>query len=58
MKVKAIVTIVTDNATPASHFEGNSKSEVNRDINDHVAEMRMEGLYTDNDELIVEWPHD
>jgi hypothetical protein len=58
MKVKAIVTIVTDNATHASHFEGNSKSEVNRDINDHVAEMRMEGLYTDNDELIVEWPHD
>ena len=58
MTVKAIVIIVTDNSTHSSHFEGNSKSEVNRDINAHVAEMRMEGLYTDNDELIVEWPHD
>lgn len=58
MKVKAIVTIVTDNATHTSHFEGNSKYEVNREINDNVKEMRMEGIYTDKDELIVEWLHD
>ena len=58
MKVKAIVTVVTDNATHTSHFEGNSKSEVNREINAYAREMRMEGIYTDKDELIVEWPHD
>jgi len=58
MKVRAIVTVVTDNATHTSHFEGDSKSEVNRQINASVREMRMEGIYTDNDELIVNWPHD
>lgn len=59
MKVKAIVIVVKDNSTTHSfHVEGDSKYEVNRQINWYVREMRSDGLYSDKDQLIVEYPHD
>jgi len=58
MKVKAIVNIVRKDITHSFHIEGDSKCEVNRQLNTYVRNMRDTGLYTDNDELIVEWPHD
>jgi len=58
MKVKAIVTIVHKDITHSFHIEGDSKYEVNRQLNTYVRNMRDTGLYTDNDELIVEYPHD
>lgn len=58
MKVKAIVTIVRNDCTHSFHIEGDSKYEVNRQLNTYVRNMRDTGLYTDNDELIVEYPHD
>jgi hypothetical protein len=56
--VKAIVTIVRKDSTHSFHIEGDSKYEVNRQLNTYVRNMRDTGLYADNDELIVEYPHD
>ena len=58
MKVKAIVNIVRKDIIHSFHIEGDSKYEVNRQLNTYVRNMRDTGLYTDNDELIVEYPHD
>ncbi len=58
MTVKAIVTIVRKDSTHSFHIEGDSKYEVNRQLNTYVRNMRDTGLYADNDELIVEYPHD
>jgi hypothetical protein len=58
MKVKAIVVIVRDKLTHSFHIEGDSKYEVNRQVNTYVRNMRCTGLYSDKDTLIVEYPHD
>jgi hypothetical protein len=57
MTVKAIVTIVRNGFTHSFHVEGDSKYEVNRQVNAYVRNMRDTGLYSKDDQLIVEYPH-
>jgi hypothetical protein len=58
MTVKAIVIIARNGLTHSFHIEGQSKYEVNRQLNTYIRNMRDTGLLTNDDQLIVEWPHD